>query len=159
MIGIGISIQIEFGHHLDDGLYFVNALFMIMSMPIIVIGLLNKKILLLGLTMFLSGFMIIFGSSIISDQQVNQSVENTKGIVKALNSYNADKGVYPNALEALIPNYLTTIPISAMGISDHAFTYHRSGDSYFLSFPENEKYYYYRVTGDKITNPCQPVGC
>lgn len=159
MIGIGISIQIEFGHHIDGGLYLANTLFMLMSLPIIVLGFLNKKILLLGLTMFLGGFIIIFGSSIISDKQAEQSVENTKEIVKALDSYNADKGVYPDALEALIPNYLTTIPISAMGISDHAFTYHRSRDSYFLSFPENEKHYDYRVTGDKVTNPCQPVGC
>jgi hypothetical protein len=156
---IGIGIQLEFGHHTFGGLYMENGHIIIISIPIIFLGLLNKQVLFLGLTIFLSGLLTFVGTSIILVKQEAQSAENAKGIVKALNSYNADKGAYPVTLKDLLPNYLTTIPITAMGISDHAFTYRRLEDSYFLSFPENEKHYYYRVLGDKVIHPCQPVGC
>ena len=52
-------------------------------------------------------------------------------VIAALEQYKADHGTYPKTLEELVPDYLSTVPVSTDGVD---FSYSSTGESCSLSF-------------------------
>ncbi len=52
-------------------------------------------------------------------------------VIKALEQYHADKGTYPETLEELAPDYISSTPTE---VNDESINYARSGESYSLAF-------------------------
>lgn len=156
---IGTAILLEFGHHNFEGeLYMLTFKVIFISVPMMFWGFVHKRMFFIGLAITLSAVISLLTAGGISDLKEDQSAENAKQIVKALNDYNADNGAYPVNLNELVPSYLNTIPLTAIGISEHPFSYRQLAGSYLLSFPESWGYDI-RILGDKRINPCEPVGC
>jgi hypothetical protein len=58
-------------------------------------------------------------------------------VIAGLEAYRAQRGVYPDDLAELVPEFLSEVPRPAMGLipnSDEVFTYSNFGDSYALEF-------------------------
>ena len=68
-------------------------------------------------------------------------MERGNQIVDALNRYLKDHGVYPEKLDALAPNYLTGIPLPAVGnqIWDY-YAGQGKGDSFGLFVSDDSTY-------------------
>ena len=52
-------------------------------------------------------------------------------IINALEQYKSEKGTYPDSLDELVPDYLTSIPTE---VNDNPLAYKKNSDSFSLSF-------------------------
>lgn len=156
---VGLTILLEFGHHTFEGeIYMLAIKIIFISIPMMFWGFVHKRMFFIGLAITLSVLISLLVSGAISSLQEDQSAETAKVVVKALDDYKTDKGEYPVTLKALVPDYLTTVPLTSIGISDHPFSYRKLDNTYLLSFPESWGGVI-RILGDKRINPCEPVGC
>jgi len=68
-------------------------------------------------------FMALLGIFGIFKFNSNMGEKNAEAIIKAVNTYYADTGVYPENLNQLIPIYLERIPSCAFRITESEFRY------------------------------------
>lgn len=55
-------------------------------------------------------------------------------LIKVINKYNSDLGAYPDNLEALIPDYIKSIPSAKITLSDSEFLYFYDREKTLLLF-------------------------
>lgn len=94
-----------------------------------------------GLVRFAAGALLllaIFGSSRVAASMQRAARDRTAlDVLVALEAYKKDKGMYPETLDELVPNYVPEIPRPAIGVirdEDDRFAYSNYGDSYALEF-------------------------
>ena len=73
---------------------------------------------------------------------------NAKSVIKAVNTYYADSGLYPENLNQLIPIYLESIPRCAYRLTDSEFRYFSDpGDPnlmWAVAPPYGRRFYYFK---------------
>jgi len=78
----------------------------------------------------------------------HMGANNAKSVIKAVNTYYADNGHYPENLNQLIPSYLESIPSSAYRMSDNKFRYFSNqGDPnlmWAVAPPFGRRIYYFK---------------
>jgi len=94
-----------------------------------------------GLVRFAAGALLlaaIFGSSRIAASMQRAARDQTAlDVLVALEAYKKDKGMYPETLDELVPEYVEEVPRPAIGVirdEDDRFAYSNYGDSYALEF-------------------------
>lgn len=100
----------------------------------------NKAIIVLA-TFVLSACLCLGCVLTVSPQLYNlldqptaqEGQERAKGLIQALEQYKADTGRYPSDLDALVPNYLTSIPQPARA-AQYEYELLSNGDEFTISF-------------------------
>ncbi|MGH7291684.1 MAG: hypothetical protein ACREJT_10770, partial [Myxococcota bacterium] len=94
-----------------------------------------------GLVRLTAGALLllaIFGSSRVAASMQRTARDQTAlDVLVALEAYKKDKGMYPESLDELVPEYVTEVPRPAIGVirdEDDRFAYSNYGDSYALEF-------------------------
>ena len=85
-----------------------------------------SKLYAIKALIYFTGFIGIIG---IFKFNVYIGGENANSVIKAVNSYYVDTGLYPDNLNQLIPNYLNRIPNCAYRIMDYKYRYYVDQDS------------------------------
>jgi hypothetical protein len=80
-----------------------------------------SKLYAIKALIYFTGFIGIIG---VFKFNVYIGGENANIVIKAINSYYADTGFYPDDLNQLIPNYLDNIPNCAYRIMDYKYRYY-----------------------------------
>lgn len=80
-----------------------------------------------------------------SDRFANEAI--VRGLYKALDSYRADRGVYPESLALLTPEYVAELPTTVAG---HEFQYQRSD---YLKRSDEFTIFWYQSTPGEV-NAC-----
>ncbi len=64
-------------------------------------------------------------------QKAEKGYKLSEPIIAALERYKADHGIYPEKIDELVPDYLSTLPVSTDEVD---FFYSKTGESYSFSF-------------------------
>ena len=76
------------------------------------------------------------------DKKIDETFLQADLIITALNEHYADTGYYPLSLDKLVPRYIPSVPLTAMGIvSKHYFFYEKESLKFRLSFEANDGIY------------------
>ena len=70
---------------------------------------------------------------VLDQPTAQEGQERAEELIKALEQYKADTGMYPTELDALVPNYLTAIPQPARG-AQYEYELLSNGAEFTISF-------------------------
>ena len=90
----------------------------------------------------------MFATHIIISHQNRQTRDVAETVVFALDNYFEANRCYPDALEALVPDYLPSVPNTALGWHRRSFYYHKSADDRFSISYDYPFFMYCRFNSD-----------
>jgi len=75
-------------------------------------------------------------------QKMDETFIRADSVIVALNKYYSDSGNFPSSLEKLVPKYISSVPVTAMGVvSSHEFFYKKESIEYRLAFEATDGIY------------------
>lgn len=73
-------------------------------------------------------------ASLISGLQQKASMRAAQPVIEAVERYRSATGALPEALDALVPEFLPAIPRTKMGLRGTGFWFHSTGETYRIGF-------------------------
>lgn len=127
----------------------VTTLTLILSLIISVLVSKQKRVWKTSLSITLA-IGLTLGYSL-SNYQGNQRKTNATLLIKALNQYKTDNGIYPISEKKLIPEYLSKIPTNRWGLQNIGFQYtiNKNQSVFSIQYRTKESYNYYYTSSIK----------
>ena len=91
----------------------------------------SKRTLIVAGTVFAFTLSSFFAGATANRWQTRCTQQRAVEIIEAVEQYEAEHGVYPAELAAIVPDYLPAIPRTCMGLTGRTFFYERCEDSTF----------------------------